>query len=158
MKNKYSSILLGIYLCPNCGNISTHNAVSVRKNIHTVFILTGIPATYSKRMVTCSHCWFQRKIKGEFKTAYDRALKNHFDDEYTVKRFINDIEETCIRLDVLKDGVFDEENFEKAVNEIYAKFSPEQGYDKDFYYSFCRLFALKADDKIKKYRLMFRTL
>ena len=157
MSNKYSPTFLGVYTCPHCGRISTHNVIPESANIHSLFIITGIPFTRMKKYVVCSCCGFKRKLKGDFKDKYKQAVSNNFNDKIVVKEFINKIEETCIENEVVINGILNEENLEIAVDEIYNLYSARQGYDRQFYYSLCDLFALNADSKFTKFNLMFRT-
>ena len=157
MKNKYAPTFLGVYQCQNCECMSTHNVIPENKNIHSLFIITGIPFTSMKKYAVCSHCGFKSKLRGHWKDKYQQAVRNNFDNQIVVNEFINKIEETCIENEVVINGVINKQNLERTVDEIYMIYSPQQGYDREFYDALCEVYALHADNKFTKYKLMFRT-
>ena len=158
MKSKSANVFLGAVVCDECGLLSVHNAVPQTKDLTAVFVFTGVPAYRTVMRATCSHCGCSRKLRGEWKDYYKSALDNHFDNGNTVTRLLDKIKDISKRYNVVINGEYDKNNFNKAVDEIYRVLSIEYGYDREYYANLCELFSAVEATESKWQGIMFKSV
>ena len=156
MKSKKTTVFVGPMECANCEMVAIHN-VNFNTKFHDFpYFLTGIPIITKKTTLKCNHCDFERKLTKEDVKICERALKNKFDDDNVFEGFIYKIKQILTENNVIEDGEINEVNLEIATDKAYKYFAIEQGYDREFYYYMCVIYAKSSITENSRKRMLFR--
>ena len=145
---KSDTMFLGPSYCETCQGYTIKRLVIEKKLNGLLFVIAKIPAKKKNKLIFCDCCQQSRKPNDIEKRLIEQARKNGFDDPHAEERFVLTIDKELKRNNAYSERGYDIELVKQTANELYKRFSQEQGYDYNFYLNICEIYAITNSRKL----------